>query len=126
MSKSQTKGTRWASAVRDWLGQWFHGIERRSLEGVLDRGDIAGLPGVIVEAKCPDPRYLMGTIAKAVREASEEQANAKAIVGLAVVKRPGKSSPGEAYWLITPESIPAVLLLVAKAQGRSLDLVVAE
>lgn len=124
MGASQAKGARWAASVRDWLGNWFHGVEKRALEGALDRGDIAGLPNAIIEAKCPAPKYLMATMSVAILEASQEQANAGASVGFAVIKRPGKTSPGSAYWLVTPESVPTILAWAAAHAGRSLDRVV--
>jgi hypothetical protein len=52
MSKSKQKGTAAETAVVNWLvSKGRKHVERRSLNGVNDRGDIAGVPGVVLEVK---------------------------------------------------------------------------
>ena len=53
MSASRRKGTAWESAIVDAIvadGHWPH-VERRALAGANDKGDIAGIPLVVIEAK---------------------------------------------------------------------------
>ena len=48
MNTSRRKGTAWESALVDYLiGKGWPHAERRALNGCNDKGDIAGLPGVV-------------------------------------------------------------------------------
>lgn len=49
MNRSKAKGTSAESAVTTYLQTMgFIHAERRSLNGIHDRGDIAGIPGVVI------------------------------------------------------------------------------
>ena len=52
MSRSKARGTAWETAIVDYLRTVgaIH-AERRALNGAKARGALAGLPGVVVEAK---------------------------------------------------------------------------
>lgn len=51
-TSSKAKGTRWESeVVRALHAAGFTGAERRALRGTADRGDITGIPGLVIEAK---------------------------------------------------------------------------
>lgn len=91
---AKAAGTAWETAIVRALiaAGWVH-AERRRLAGAHDRGDIAGLPGVVIEAKNTNRLDLAG----AVDEANLEAANANAAIGLAWLKRKGKSSPEDGY-----------------------------
>ncbi|MEU5549223.1 hypothetical protein ABZ738_05590 [Micromonospora sp. NPDC047793] len=107
MSASKRKGTAWESAVTEFLRQ--HGVphaERRTLNGAKDRGDIAGIPGVVIECK----NEKTATLASYVTEAETERANDGARIGLAWVKRRGKTSPGDAYVLMTGDNLIRLLV----------------
>jgi hypothetical protein len=72
MSKSKSKGTGWETAItRYLLGEGFPHIERRALSGTSDRGDLAGIPGWVIEAK----NCQRTELAAWVDEAAIEQAN---------------------------------------------------
>ena len=87
-------GTRWESRIIDFLHEsGFPLAERRAKRGVLDAGDVSGLPGIVVEAK--DRAAI--TLAAFVAEANAEALNAQADVGVAWVKRIGKGSPADGY-----------------------------
>jgi hypothetical protein len=81
------------------------------MRGTDDRGDIAGIPGVVIE--CKNTARL--ELAQAVDEAELEGRNANARVAVAVIKRRGKSAAG-AYVVmslatfaeLTAEQDPAV------------------
>ena len=85
-SRSKQKGTRFETEVARYLG-----VERRTLGGSRDRGDL-NIPGWVVELKNEARINLAGYMA----EVEVERQNAKATYGAAVVKRRGKG-PAEAY-----------------------------
>lgn len=94
VNRSKQKGTSWESAIVDYLRAygWPH-VERRTLNGALDRGDIAGIPGVVIEAKSVKTI----TLATFVDEAEKEGANDKADVAVAWIKRRGRSTADYGY-----------------------------
>lgn len=93
MSASRRKGTAWESAVVEYLqAAGFPHAERRALCGVNDKGDIAGIPGVMVECKAEKAIDLAGYM----DEVKVQTANAHAQVGVAVVKRRNRPA-GDAY-----------------------------
>lgn len=51
-ASAKQAGTRFESAIVDYLASrgWRH-AERRAKTGALDKGDITGIPGVVIEAK---------------------------------------------------------------------------
>lgn len=94
MSAARAKGTRWESAIVDYLRT--NGVphaERRALSGTQDRGDIAGLPGVVIEAKNARTADLAGW----VDEAEVERNNARAELAVVWHHRRGKASPADGY-----------------------------
>ena len=97
MSAAKRKGTAWESAIVTHLRDWGHrAVERRALAGNLDRGDIAGIPGVVIEAKSAARIDLAGWL----REAHIERDNDGAAVGVVWFKRRGKASAGDGYVLM--------------------------
>jgi hypothetical protein len=106
MSQSRAKGTRWETAVVEHLRA--HGVphaERRALGGANDRGDIAGIPGVVIEAKSAARVEL----AAWTDEAEAERRNAGAAIGIVWTKRRGKTSPGAGYVLMTGDTLIRLL-----------------
>jgi hypothetical protein len=97
MSRNKQVGTRWESAIVDYLRQVgaIH-AERRALNGAKDRGDIAGLPGVVIEAKSAARLDLAGWQA----EAEAERVNDNARIGVVWAKRRGKASAADGYVLM--------------------------
>lgn len=94
MSAARAKGTRWESAIVTYLNeQGFVMAERRALAGALDKGDITGIPGVVIEAKNTKTIPL----AQFLDQANVEARNANAEVGVAWIKRRGKGSPADGY-----------------------------
>lgn len=91
---SKAKGTSWESAIVAFLNDqgWPH-VERRTLNGATDRGDIAGIPGVVIEAKSVKTI----TLGAFVDEAAKERANDGADLGVAWIKRRGKTSAEHGY-----------------------------
>lgn len=94
VNKPKIRGTRWESAIVAYLREngWPH-AERRTLTGGKDRGDIAGVVSVVIEAK--DCKAI--TLASFLDEANTEAANDNADLGVAWIKRRGKASPADGY-----------------------------
>jgi hypothetical protein len=106
MSRSRAKGTAWESAIVAHLRA--HGVphaERRALGGAKDRGDIAGIPGVVIEAKSAARIEL----AVWVDEAEAERANDHARIGVTWFKRRGKTSAGAGYVAMTGDTFLRLL-----------------
>ena len=94
MSKSKQKGTAAETAVVNWLkAQGRKHVERRSLNGSSDRGDIAGLPGVVIEVK----NHARMELSQWLSELEVEIANDKADTGVVIHKKKGTADGGEWY-----------------------------
>ena len=103
MNQSKRKGTAWESQVVDWLrASGYLNVERRALGGSNDRGDIAGIPGLVIEAKACKTIDLAGWISELI----VEMANDDAETGVILAKRRGRTAVGEAYAIL-----PAALWL---------------
>lgn len=106
MSRSKQKGTRFESAIVDYLTE--HGFpyaERRTLSGSQDRGDIAGVPGWVLEAK----NCSAASLGAWIDVATTEQANAGAAYSAVWHHRRGKSSPGDGFVTMTGAAFTRLL-----------------
>lgn len=105
-ASAKQAGTRWESAIVNYLASrgWRH-AERRAKTGAHDKGDITGVPGVVIEAK--DVARI--SLAEFLHEAQVEAEHAGAMVGAAWIKRRGKASPGEAYVVMDGETFTHLL-----------------
>ncbi|GIG57379.1 hypothetical protein Lfu02_17510 [Longispora fulva] len=98
---SKTKGRDAENAVVDYLrAQGFANVERRRLAGANDRGDLTGLPGVVVEVKA-EKSY---KVKEWLREAETERANDAADLGVVWAKIPGGTDPGQWVVMMTGET----------------------
>ncbi|MFI6491267.1 hypothetical protein [Streptomyces sp. NPDC050564] len=96
MSASKRKGTSAETAVVNFLRRiGFQHAERRALNGNADRGDIAGLPGIVIEVKNCARQELAAWVA----EAEAERENDGASLGVVWHKRRGKGDASE--WFVT-------------------------
>ena len=93
-ASAKKAGTSWESAIVAALVRagWPY-AERRRLSGAADKGDIAGVPGVCIEAKNTNRLEL----AAALDEATTERDNAAAVYGVAWIKRKGRASAEDGY-----------------------------
>jgi hypothetical protein len=108
MSKQKQKGTDGENAVVSALHRaGFTSVERRTLSGVNDKGDIAGLPKVVIEVKKHDT--YAGKLAGWVEEADTERGNALATLGIVWHRRKGKAKAEE--WFVTMSGEQFLLLL---------------
>jgi len=103
---SNPKGTRFETALVRYLASWWPHVERRARNGAKDRGDIAGLIGVVVEAKAARAMDLAGW----VDEAEVERVNDGASVAVVWHHRRGKGSPGDGYVTMTGRQFVALLI----------------
>ena len=89
MNPSKQRGTAWESAIVAHLkANGFPYAERRALAGNLDKGDISGIPGVMLEAKACNQLSL----SQWMDEVRVQKKNAGAQVGAAVIKRRNHSA----------------------------------
>lgn len=114
MSASRAKGTSWESAIVTYLrASGVPHAERRALNGAKDRGDVAGLPGVVIEAK----NAKTVTLGAWVDEAETERANDNADVGIVWFKRRGKTSAGDGYVTMTGATLVRLLAAAGYIAG---------
>ncbi|MGI8701638.1 MAG: hypothetical protein ACR2JU_10625 [Nocardioidaceae bacterium] len=106
MNASKRKGTSWESAIVGYLRErgWPY-AERRALSGNRDRGDVAGIAGVVIEAKAAKALDLAGWTA----EAEAERVNDGAHLAAVWVKRRGKGSPADGYVLLDGRTFVSLL-----------------
>jgi hypothetical protein len=106
MSAAKKKGTTAETAVVQYLrNTGFIQAERRTLSGAKDRGDIAGLPGVVIEVK----NCARQELAAWVTEAEIERDNDHASLGVVWHKRRGTTNPGR--WFVTMSGAQFAALL---------------
>lgn len=116
MSKSRQKGTSWETALCRFLTEeGFPHVERRALAGTSDRGDIAGIPGWVLEAK----NCRKVELAAWVDEAALEQANDGAEFSAVWHHRVGKAHPSAGY--VTMSGATFVRLLRSAGYGSPLS-----
>lgn len=106
MSCSRAKGTAWESAIVDYLrDNGAPHAERRAQSGATDRGDIAGIPAVVIEAKSAARVELAGWLDEAELERKHDHAN----LGVVWFKRRGKTSPGDGFVLMSGAALVQLL-----------------
>ena len=108
-SSQKAKGSQWERDVAKAFNEGgFPKVERRYGAGnTIDKGDLNGLPGFVVECKNVG-RVNLNSI---MDETAVEQANAKVPFGIAVIKRRNKPT-GEAH-VVMPLSQFIDLLAIA-------------
>ncbi len=106
MSRARAKGTAAETALRDWLQRNGHSYaERLALGGTNDRGDITGIPGVVLEVKNCKTFDLAGWL----DELAVEMANADVSVGAVVAKRRGTTDRARWYAVMPVEVLNRLL-----------------
>lgn len=112
-NRSKAKGTSAESAIVEYLrNNGFPHTERRALAGSSDRGDIAGIPGVVIESK----NCAKQELAAWLDEATAERGNDRADYGVVWHKRRGKGSPGS--WFVTLDGATFVRMLQQLGYGN--------
>ena len=112
-NKSKRKGSAFESQVARYLAEELDddGIERRTLQGVNDRGDIAGVKinGKRAVIECKAEKAIR--VSEYLREAETERKNDGAEFGVVVSKRRGigDSRTGEQLVLMTLDTFARIL-----------------
>jgi hypothetical protein len=111
-NRSKAKGSAWERAIVEHLkaAGWPY-AERRLAGSSKDRGDIAGVVGVVIEAKNTASRKL----AEWIEETETERVNDGAWLGVVWHKRTGKTSAADGYVTMTGAQFTALL-------ARALDI----
>ena len=112
-NKNKRKGSAFESQVARYLAEALDddGIERRTLQGVNDRGDIAGVKindkRAVVECKAEKALR----VSEYLREAETERKNDGAEFGVVVSKRRGvgEARTGDQLVLMTLETFAQIL-----------------
>ena len=113
MSKQKQKGTLAETAVADYLKQYFPAVERRTLGGQFDKGDIAGVPNAVIEVK----NQKAYKFPEWVKETETERINAGEPIGVLVVKPNGVGvSKVDQWWCLVSLETLATLLKDFDAQ----------
>jgi hypothetical protein len=107
-STAKAKGAATEQAFCDYLSAWVPHVERRHLSGAFDRGDIAGVPGVVFEVKSGARMALSTWLA----ELEVEMVNDGADTGAVVVRPKGKPRP-EDWFAALPLPLYVQLLVDA-------------
>ncbi|MFF7880952.1 hypothetical protein ACH40F_08265 [Streptomyces sp. NPDC020794] len=111
-NRSKAKGSAWERAIVEYLrAAGWPFAERRLAGSAKDRGDIAGVVGVVIEAKNTASRKL----AEWIEETETERVNDDAWLGVVWHKRTGKASAADGYVTMTGAQFTALL-------ARALDI----
>lgn len=98
MNAARQKGTAWTTnIVRYLIERGRIHAELRALHGAQDRGDVAGIPGVVIEAKNEKAYHLAQWLAEATIEAR----NANAAIGVVWAHRQGVASAAGGYVIMS-------------------------
>jgi hypothetical protein len=104
---SGRKGSSWERDCAQYLAEFFPGVERRVKNGRLDRGDITGIPDVVIECKAERQIDLPGYLG----ELDVECDNAKANLGFVFIKN-RRHGVGDGYAVMSIESARTLLCLL--------------
>lgn len=103
---SKRKGTTYEVLVCDYLRHnGFPYAERRALSGSSDKGDVAGIPGLVLELKAAKKLEL----SKWMAELRAEKENAHASAGAVVIKR-RNHAVGKSYVVMELEDYVKLVL----------------
>jgi hypothetical protein len=91
---SKRKGSAWELAIAKYLVEkgWIY-AERRIAGSNVDKGDLNGIVGCVIEAKNEKKITLSGYL----KELEVEMGNAKAKMGVVMVKKKGTTDVGQGY-----------------------------
>lgn len=110
-ASAKAAGRNWESRIVAALidAGWPH-AERRRLAGAKDRGDIAGVAGVVIEAKDTARLDLAGALAEAHAEALNDNTGVLGVShGVAWFKRRGKASAEDGYVVMSGRTFMTLL-----------------
>lgn len=106
MSASKAKGTKWETEVVRFLqSSGAPYAERRALHGTGDRGDVSGIPGVVIECK----NVATASLGSWLDEAEKERANDRADLGVVWHHRRGKANAADGIVSMTGATLVRLL-----------------
>ena len=110
-SSAKQAGTNHETSVAGYLNYYVDSrIERRTKNGAVDRGDIAGLVhfGIRIVVQCKEygGKFLVGTW---LGQVDRQRGNDDAGAGLVVAKRKGTTDPGDQVVFMTLRDLVALL-----------------
>lgn len=119
MSRQTAKGTRWESAVRDFLnavfgGRWGLKVYRPRQSGFRDEGDLHGVSPFVLQAK--DWRDVVSALREGVNGAVVQAEHAGEPYGVAVVKR-ARRPVGDAYAVLRLSDLARVIVRLRRAEA---------
>ena len=97
-STAKAKGRETENQAVEWLRYWWPNAERRRLQGVEDKGDIAGVPGMCIEVKSA----AQWKPVQWLRETMVEKANADEEIGFCMARPKGGTDVNDWVILMTP------------------------
>lgn len=109
----KAKGRTAENQFVEFLRTRFPMAERRRLNGVLDRGDVSGVPDSVIEVKSGAKLDLPGWL----RELDVEMANDGARFGCVAVKPRGVTDGARFYCVMDGERFVELLELALSADG---------
>lgn len=112
MSKQKQKGTLAETAIVNYLKSFFPKVERRTLNGQYDKGDIAGIEDFVIEVK----NQKTYKIPEWMSETDQERINAGESFGLLIIK-PNKIGVTQVskWWAVMP--LEQVVDLIGKTKN---------
>lgn len=111
-SRNKAKGSAWERAIVEHLrAAGWPFAERRIAGAAKDRGDVAGVVGVVIEAK----NQARMALAEWTAEAELERGHDGAWLGVVWHKRTGRASAADGYVTMTGHQFTALL-------ARALDI----
>lgn len=110
LQNNKAKGARYERDVCEMLTEELgQPVERRRLEGQLDRGDVAGIPGLIIECKNEKAWKVWQWLREAKREAAVETIRSgKPALGVVFKRQVGFPDPADSAVLM---DVPTFLAL---------------
>ena len=103
---AKAKGRETESLFVAYLQKWVPFAERRRLSGSADRGDIAGVPGIVFEVKSGARLDVAGWLAELDAEVEHDHA----VHGYVVVRPKGKPNPED--WFVIQRLPDAIAVLI--------------
>lgn len=114
MTRSKRLGTQAETAVVAALRSVFPNAERRTLTGSSDRGDINAHPHLMIEVK----NHRQINLAEFIDQTRTQADNAGAWLGVAWIKRRGKSDP--AAWYVAMDGATFLQILTRLVRAGAL------
>lgn len=105
LATAKKKGRDWETACAEWFTRKLRlPVERRRLTGIEDRGDLAGLPSLVVECKNVQAWDATGWLAECAVETRNQARHASDPNTLGIVMRRTKGKPAveDSIVLMTP------------------------